>query len=95
MDMGLAELFEFKMSEKEREEFWRQRALEDFSRRLESLEEQVDYCIPSAVYGIRSLTHNLYISYQNGELTLKDYHKFDRKLEELTRKFVERCVRRR
>lgn len=81
------------MAEREnRREFWRRRALERFNSRIESLEEMVEVCMPAAVSEIRSLTHNIYVSVKEGEITPADYNKLDRKIEELTREFMRRCV---
>lgn len=76
----------------DKREFWRKYFLDRYNRQIDALKEKVEVCLPSAVSDIRTLTHNIYVSVKNGEIYPIDYNELDRKIEELTREFMRRCV---
>jgi len=58
---------------------------------ISRLSELVESCNYSAVYEIRRLTHNLYVSAKEGRIDNIDYNRLDHKIEDLTREYVRKC----
>ena len=72
-----------------RRQYWRNR----YKELLDGLEHLVNICHPYAVKDIKRLTHNLLVSFKNGEISALDYEEFDKRLSELVERFMNKCVK--